>query len=239
MKKIPIIKNFEKCVFLNLLINFGLFLSTAILVGNIRVASANPVKSPEGSPKSLITAEKIIFPKVVARETITREFLSHDIWIGKNLLFPPFEQIRTQLEKVLARKLKNRGEAHITLLTPPEFFAIQAEFKAASKTVTVADIEKVIGAENLQTMEFELVCVGGFKRKVEPFDETFYVVVKSQNLLNLRIKIRDFVTKEIGKTLFVPENFAPHITLGFDQNDMHDKDGAKKDASSCRYYFTE
>src|SRR4051812_31607633 len=41
-------------------------------------------------------------------------------YIALPLLYPPAERLRQNLEKELSAALLNRGEAHITVVTPPE-----------------------------------------------------------------------------------------------------------------------
>lgn len=57
----------------------------------------------------------------------TEKFVEHKdhssmgSWLGVNLSYGPFDQLRKSVEKTIKYKLNSRGEAHITVITPPEF----------------------------------------------------------------------------------------------------------------------
>ena len=69
-------------------------------------------------------------------------------------------------------------------------------------------------------------------------EKTYFVVVKSDGLLELRTKIQKaFVAAGGSAADFLPENFYPHITLGYTKRDLHYEEGIRKDDSSCKYRF--
>jgi 2'-5' RNA ligase len=154
----------------------------------------------------------------------TKSYLSID------LPHPAFEKIRREVEQNQKVTLKNRGESHITVITPPEYKKIQQK-------VTMKEIYQL--AKNIKLMEspYRPLCIGRGQIKDSP-DEgvTFYVVVDSERLFELRQNVLSLYLSRGGTPGdFSPENFYPHITLGFTKRDLHFEDGVIKDASTCIY----
>lgn len=150
----------------------------------------------------------------------TKSYLSLD------LPYPAFEKLLHDVEKNQHVSLKNRGEAHITILTPPEYAKIQ-------KKVSMKEINALAEQMDLQKSPYKLLCVG--KGSVKE-DSTYYVVVESDRLFQIRKAIHLLYTQKGGKgDAFNPESFYPHVTLGFTKKDLHAEDGVIKDASSCIY----
>jgi hypothetical protein len=48
-------------------------------------------------------------------------FLENKSHLAMNIPYIPVESLRKEVEKRLGSDLKNRGEAHITVITPPEY----------------------------------------------------------------------------------------------------------------------
>lgn len=146
-------------------------------------------------------------------------------YISYDLEYRPFEQMREQLEGRLKITLKNRGEAHITVITPPEFALLV-------KKIPADEIHAIAEAVLKSKPAFEIRCVGGGSIKIKGKKEsTYYVVVKSEVLL----KIRQTLSQRAGLSvqIFNPQLFYPHITLGFTDRDLHYEDGLIKDESTC------
>lgn len=146
-------------------------------------------------------------------------------YISYELEFKPYEKMRKALEKNLKHPLKNRGEAHITIISPPEF----------DKITQKMDIEKVqaLTEEFLKSMpEFKVVCVGSGSVKVKNRTEkTYYAVVESPALLEFRQKLEKLTG--LSKDIFNADIYYPHITLGYTSTDLHVEDGVVKDQKTC------
>ncbi|EIE18539.1 hypothetical protein COCSUDRAFT_68254 [Coccomyxa subellipsoidea C-169] len=105
--------------------------------------------------------------------------------------------------------LANRGEAHITVLTPPEYLNVLQPFISIDQINAIAAPLKA---------RFCVVCLG---RDTLPVNGTlntvFNVVVRSPDLAAVRTQIFEAYVKAGGDgSRFSPVNiFAPHITLGF------------------------
>lgn len=149
-------------------------------------------------------------------------FVSHAEWLGLALPVAPFTQLKSHVETQTHSTLKDRGEAHITILTPPEF----SELKGA---LTMAAIEQAI-KEDLRKARWTPVCVGRGINPKDPKQETYFLVVDSPDLVQIRTKISQLAKNPKS---FDPSHFYPHVTLGFTEKDLHEQDGIIKDRRSC------
>lgn len=153
-----------------------------------------------------------------------------DSYLTMNLPFPPaaglFKQVLVQ-EKT---QLTNRGEAHITVITPVEFWNI-----LKPQGVSMKEINKIAEDMKIQSSRFQPLCLGYGKATVDGNSErTFYIVVASDDLINIRREIQKlFISKGGSESAFVPTNYYPHVTIGFTKRDLHESDGVIKDAKSC------
>lgn len=154
----------------------------------------------------------------------TRSYLSLD------LPYAPFEKIRQEIEQSQQMKLTHRGEAHITILTPPEYEKLK-------KKLSMKEILALTEKMELHKSPYKLLCVGKGSLKISGTEEsTFYTVVESDRLFQIRKAIHVLYTSKGGGAQdFSPETFFPHVTLGFTKRDLHYEDGVIKDASTCVY----
>lgn len=167
-------------------------------------------------------------PNFRPKDTLTQAFEHHPNWIGQNLQFAPFDKLRLQLEKYLGRHLQNRGEAHITVVTPPEFESLK-------KCLSIDDIEVFLDRKALQDATYVPECIGRGSLGAPPFrQETYFVVVTAPALTGLRKKLETAAAAK-GCTDFKASPYYPHVTLGFDQRDLHEADGVRKDTRSCAH----
>lgn len=163
------------------------------------------------------------------------DFVSHQgngpfaTYLAMKVSYPPVMDIYQRLQLTERIRLKTRGEAHITLVTPPEYFDILRAH------ISMAEIENLLGAKAIQKSSFTPLCIGrGQITKGRKRLSTYYMVVQSEELLKLRRRIHQFFVERGGDpTAFVPEKYYPHITLGFTKRDLHLSDGVKKDQASC------
>lgn len=158
---------------------------------------------------------------------LASDFISHPNYLAQNLQFLPFDKIRTQLEHKLERTLLHRGEAHITVLSPPEWEILTSHLRPTH-------IEEIAQIFKIQQMPFEVLCVGSYSSPDK--GATYFLVINSPHLFDLRTRIHRAFTQLGGNPdKFDPTHYFPHITLGFDVKDFHHADGAIKDSSSCVY----
>lgn len=97
----------------------------------------------------------------------------------------------------------------------------------------MAEIEKFWSPERIQSSAFREICVGkGQKITSGRTLETYFVVIESSELLQLRRELEAELFRR-GNKKFRATAWQPHITLGFDERDLHEVDGIRKDSSSC------
>lgn len=144
--------------------------------------------------------------------------------------YAPTRELFNELQARLGRKLLNRGESHVTVITPPEFAVL-------SKKLTIDEINTIAAEEVLQTSHLKAVCVGSGQAMIDGKpEETFYLVVESIELVHIRRLIAGAYTSKGGAAAdFDPEHYYPHITLGFTKDDLHESQGVIKSEKSCRF----
>jgi len=121
--------------------------------------------------------------------------------------------------------LKNRGEAHITVITPIEYYDV------LKSKISMEEINTIALQASIQDSEFKIEYIGEGKKDK---DSTFYLVVSSPQLVAIRKLIQEqFESRGGEKNTFKAEHFYPHITLGFTTRDLHESDGVIKDSRSC------
>lgn len=168
---------------------------------------------------------------------VTMTFIEHvgdkpmQSYLTQNIHFPPVDRLRGDLEGKLGVSLKNRGEAHITVVTPVEYD------KVLAPRLSMRKINEIARQAGIQSIPFEPLCIGAGQLKIDGRDEqAYFIVVNAPKLVELRRTVQQaFVAAGGDGTTFVPENFFPHITLGFTKRDLHAEDGVIKDSRSCLY----
>ena len=152
-------------------------------------------------------------------------FIPHDNWLAQNVEFEEIAVLKAQIEKIEKLEIKNRGEAHITTITPPEF-------EILAQKLSILKINELAFKAKIQTLPFKKICIGRGQSQKNQTQKTYFVVIKSEGLFNLRRKIqKDF--EKLGGKGFDAEHFYPHITVGFTQSDLHENDGVIKNEKSC------
>lgn len=150
-------------------------------------------------------------------------------YLAMNLRYAPFDALRQEVEQRLGFKLKQRGEAHITTISPVEYD------KALRTKISISDINILSARRRIQTTAFTVVCVGRGKALIEGKEAyTYFAVVHSPGLLSLREDVAQVFERRGGSHMaFSPRHFYPHVTLGYTDRDLHDTDGVIKDRRSC------
>lgn len=150
-------------------------------------------------------------------------------YLSQTIPFEPVRSLWKALEATEGLRLINRGEAHITVVTPVEYWALR-------DTLSIDKINALVKA-HIQKAPFKVICIGAGSLEVASTTlKTFYLVVKSDALLQIRKTIaRAFVSEGGNPGAFEPAAFFPHITIGFTERDLHLEDGIRKDRRSCLY----
>lgn len=128
-------------------------------------------------------------------------------YISIPLDFSALAPLRARAEALAGVPLKNRGEAHLTVVTPPEMKRLSAPVRT-----------RLVKALARTPPPLKPVCLGvGHAGALG----TYYVVVEAPALKKLR------------RAAGLRQPFHPHVTLGFTERDLHEVDGVTKDAGTC------
>jgi hypothetical protein len=164
-------------------------------------------------------------------------FVHHDSYLSMALPYSAYSLLFEDVQKnVSSRQLINRGEAHITVLTPPEFAVLKSK-------VTMAEIDDLANKMGIQQSKIEPICIGRGQATIDGVDQqTYFVVVAAENLLSLREQLALLFTSRGGSLAaasgipadgFVASHFLPHVTIGFTKADLFEQQGVVKDRTSC------
>jgi 2'-5' RNA ligase len=141
-----------------------------------------------------------------------------------NVNFAPVNEIKRKIESATGLELIDRGEAHITVLTPPEHDAIK-------KVIPEFSMDEINGyvSSFIQDIKWENMGVGTVKGKnhKDIYSEVFFLVVRSEGLRSLRRMIARMY--QIPEDVFDPEIQDFHVTIGYTESDLH---GVAKDATT-------
>jgi len=157
-------------------------------------------------------------------------FCRHDDYLALAVPYDPVRKLHRRLEKLTGLQLINRGEAHVTVITP-------SEYEVLKEIIAMEEIEEIALREKIQEADLELICVGEGRIEVEGGEKrTYFIVVKSEKLRRIRECIEEVFRARGGREeAFVAANYYPHITIGFTDEDLHFEQGVIKDNRSCRY----
>ena len=147
-------------------------------------------------------------------------------YISLNLDYPYYKMLFDKVERRTGLPLKNRGEAHITVITPPEFKILSQRIPAGRLQEEAEDFFEQ------QKPKYTNLCLGHAEKTLgKKLEQVYYVVVESKDLLQFREKLA--AEAGLPKDQFDPDLFYPHVTLGFTLRDMHYEDGVIKNTASC------
>jgi len=172
----------------------------------------------------------------------TAPFLAHngtgafDNYLAMNLPFEPIRALHKAVEQRLGRTLLSRGEAHITVIKPSEYSTV------LGKVLTMQEIDSIALALHIQRAALSVVCLGRAQYPINgTLEQTYYVVVRSEDLLRIRKAIfTRFVERGGEPSLFDPLHVYPHITVGFTKQDLHEEvQGVRKGENSCLWGIEE
>jgi hypothetical protein len=157
-----------------------------------------------------------------------------DSTLAMNLPYVPALSLRRQLDAKRGSTLKffagwnPVGEAHVTTITPVEYFDVLKPYLSMSR------IEQIAIKNSIQNSDVEILGLGRGTAVVEQkLESTFYLIVESKNLLKIREQIwEEFVESGGNPDAFDPSNFYPHITIGYTKRDLHESDQVFKDTST-------
>ncbi len=189
-------------------------------------------KTRRADPTTELASSPTLFPEtdsinITARIYNEMPFRANSSYVAMNIDSSGIESLREELQSRYHIALKSRGESHITLITPLEMKVLRT--KLAPK-----EINDVVRPK-IQSSKFDVVCVGkGELQQGERNLATYFLVVRSEDLMNLRIEIlKAFQAKGGSSGDFAVAHYYPHVTIGFTDRDLHEADGVIKDKRSC------
>ena len=155
-------------------------------------------------------------------------FLENKSHLAMNVHYPPVQKIKQILDAELPEPLKNRNEAHITVLNPLEYDQLKA-------FLPMEKINELARTHQIQQSSFKTICLGKGRLQIDGREESnYFIVVESADLLQLRTQIKEAFVAAGGTVNAFNENlYFPHITVGFTKRDLHYEDGILKDKTSC------
>ncbi len=155
----------------------------------------------------------------------------YDTTLAMSIQYQPVKLLRAELSKELEYNLNffklwnPEGEAHITIITPVEYF------KNIKRYLSIERIEAIAQEMGVQSSEFEILGLGRGEAEVnQQLQETYFIIVQSPNLLKIRHQIyNEYLANGGPKEGWNPDDYYPHITIGFSLWDLHISDGVFKD----------
>ena len=150
-----------------------------------------------------------------------------DNYLAMNLPFSPAEVLFLAVQKAFGESLQNRGEAHVTVVTP-------VEYQRMAEHLSIDALNQLAG-DSIQSLPFDVICLGRASAQLPGgIGHTYFLVLDAPALLELRREIQAAYLEAGGSPeRFDPVDYAPHVTLGFTARDLHERDGAIKDRRSC------
>lgn len=151
--------------------------------------------------------------------------------LAQNIPYEPFLKLRGLLEEHFGRRLayykgwNPNGEAHVTVITPVEYWQVLRPY------LTIEEINQIAQAQHIQSALVTLLGMGRGQLEINgKTEETYFVIVKSPELLKVRKAVyKEFICRGGNAEDFDPAAFYPHITVAYTLRDLHIQDGVKKD----------
>ncbi|KAF9999452.1 hypothetical protein BGZ79_006970 [Entomortierella chlamydospora] len=214
----------------------------ASLIATLAMVASTVLAAPETANHNKKHDNAIVINKKVL-QTSKVSFIPHvgtaDLftnWVGLNVDFkyvkPIFDIVNTT--KAFGNgTLISRGESHVTIILPTEYDTI-----LHPAGVTIQELNAIATHKNaLQRSKFELECLGRVQVTTADgvFHQSLQIILKNyKDLIRYRQQVFELFVKKGGNpALFDPENFTPHITLGFKIRDIFVEDGVFKGKNAC------
>ncbi|KAJ9067506.1 hypothetical protein DSO57_1038453 [Entomophthora muscae] len=152
-------------------------------------------------------------------------------YLQMTLDFKYFKPIFARLNSTVGvPPLTTRGEAHVTVISPPEYETV------LSRYVDISEINFIAKKLKIQTSRFKISCVGRDAKFIDVKNQIAYnlVLKDTHHLVAIRKVVFNLYKGRGGEgSLFQPEAFWGHITLGFKHRDLFIEDGIFKGENSC------
>ncbi|MFT5484101.1 MAG: hypothetical protein ACI9GW_002763 [Halieaceae bacterium] len=159
------------------------------------------------------------------------EFIEHNALV-KNVSFAPINALVAQIEAREGVQLQDRGEAHLTILTPPEIMGESASSQRGINYLISLDELFAKFSPSVQYLDMRVICLG---RNRKGNHTAYYLVVESPEVMALRREVQAELVRRAtfsgGEVRFgATDGYWPHITIGFVGGDVH---GVSKGRETC------
>lgn len=164
--------------------------------------------------------------------------------LAMNVQYEPIQQLKDKLQSSFKQNFNiftgwnKNGEAHVTTVTPVEYHYKLRPY------VTPSRMNEIALELNIQGSDLEVLGLGRGTTILDgKKEDTYFVIVRSENLLRIRRAIHKEFVKSGGKRSdWDPEHFYPHITIAYTGiRDLHESDGVLKDVEHSldpRFHLT-
>lgn len=180
------------------------------------VLIATPVSAQPAAAQTAVTTPAPALPPVSmpAKAFIPeQQDYDRDSYGAINFQVKHFAAALKRAEDIAGGNLMTRGEAHMTVLTPPEYNRIEGK----TRKKILSEMKREAARED----EIKPVCIGRGQAELNgKMEFTYYIVIESKGIRAIREK-------------YHLTDFYPHVTLGFTKRDLHFEDGVRKDKSTC------
>ncbi len=161
-------------------------------------------------------------------------FFERNPALALNVEYQDVKRLRSEISKLIDKPLTffkgwdKQGEAHVTTITPPEYN------NKLKPYVSPEAINRIAQDYDIQSADLRVLGIGSGKKLFNgQVGETFFIIVESKKLRQIRNAIYKVYLDNkgplSGPNAFRPNDFYPHITIGFTHEDIHESDGLIKD----------
>lgn len=148
-------------------------------------------------------------------------------------------EIKDQLASIYdidKSKFEDRGEAHITLITPPEYDGRFHDGNGLNNIFSPQEIHNLF-KNDIQNTSFDILCIGEEYRSDD--HRVFFLVVDSPDLFSMRQFLKESFDRDneasdgtlLYPSHFNPLDYYPHITIAYVKDDIY---GVTKDSRKCQ-----
>ena len=153
-------------------------------------------------------------------------------YLVMNLNVTYLQPLIAELNATSSLSLKSRGEAHITVISPPEF---NSGLKAV---MTMDEINQIAVDSGIQSSKFRVACLARQSQvdlKLSKRSAVYNLIVESPALFAIRNRIQEkYMEKGGDPSNFDSERYNPHITLAFEEHgDWFPEDQVFKTMRTC------
>lgn len=153
--------------------------------------------------------------------------------LALNVEYGPIKHLREAISDKIGVRLdflkawRELGEAHVTVITPPEYRDI------LRRHLSMEQINLIAREMDIQSADLRVLGIARAAKDIQSqIEESYFIIVDSYKLREVRHRVRKAFVKNGGdEGAFDPTWFFPHITIGFTKRDLHESDGVLKDVA--------